>query len=171
MFGNQNWKVKVAYAGFGCLFGSLCTIMGMLASPVTAQRDKFGNIECTSLRIVDGDGETKVALGVGERGGFVGVFDKDGEEWKAALRVGEHGGFVSARGNDGLSGAALSGYEHGGFVVVAGKDGVRNAQLSVNERGGAVRVYGKDGNPKVGLGVTEHGNGSVNTWDKDGNRQ
>ena len=149
MFGNQNWKVKVAYAGFGCLFGSLCTIMGMLASPVTAQRDKFGNIECISLRIVDGDGETKVALGVGERGGFVGVFDKDGEEWKAAL----------------------SGYEHGGFVVVAGKDGVRNAQLSVNERGGAVRVYGKDGNPKVGLGVTEHGNGSVNTWDKDGNRQ
>ena len=54
----QNWKVKRAYAGFGCLFGSICTIMGMLASPVTAQKDKFGEIECTNLTVVDGEAST-----------------------------------------------------------------------------------------------------------------
>ena len=54
MFRIQNWKVKLDYAGLGCQFGSLCVKMGMLASPVTAQRDKFGEIECTKLTVVDG---------------------------------------------------------------------------------------------------------------------
>ena len=39
------------------LFGQrdkLGDIDGMLASPGTAQRDKFGDIECTSLTVVDG---------------------------------------------------------------------------------------------------------------------
>ena len=57
MFSIQNWKVKVAYAGCGCLFGSFCTKMGMLASPVIAHKDKFGDIECTSLKVVGKSGD------------------------------------------------------------------------------------------------------------------
>lgn len=51
MFTLQNLKTKLVYIGFGSFFGCLCTIIGMLLSPVTAQRDKFGEIECTSLTV------------------------------------------------------------------------------------------------------------------------
>ena len=34
----------------------------MLASPVTAQRDKFGHIECTGLTVVDADGVPMIVL-------------------------------------------------------------------------------------------------------------
>lgn len=78
MFTLQNWKTKLVYIGFGSFFGCLCTIIGMLASPVTAQRDKFGEIECTSLRIVDAQSNLKIFLGSINSGGTVTIYSKDG---------------------------------------------------------------------------------------------
>ena len=148
MFKVQNWKVKLVYAGFGCLFGSLCTIMGMLASPVTAQRDKFGEIECTRLVVVDPEtGKTGAVLFVDEDGGTVAAFGKEGES-AAALRVNEHGGRVSAIGKDGQSGALFRVTEHGGRVHLQGK-----------------------GEGKAVMSINEYGNGAVSTWDKNGYRQ
>ena len=148
MFTLQSWKVKFAYAGFGCLFGSLCTIMGMLASPVTAQKDKFGEIECTSLKIVDG--------------GDVRVFGNDG---KLIVRLGmtmlgDDGGTVGLDGNvDGNDGKVYDGF--GGEVVVYGTDGKAQARLGAGGFGGKVDVYSRDGywgkgglwKEKAGLGV------------------
>ena len=37
-----NWKNSLACASFGSIF----TIFGMIFSPIDAQRDKFGEIEC-----------------------------------------------------------------------------------------------------------------------------
>ena len=45
MFNSNNWQIKLVYAGLG----GLLMLIGMLLSPVTAQRDKFGEIECTKL--------------------------------------------------------------------------------------------------------------------------
>ncbi len=39
MCNSQHWKIKLVYIGFGSLFGCLCTIIGMLASPATAQKN------------------------------------------------------------------------------------------------------------------------------------
>ena len=173
----QSWKVKLVYIGFGTVFGCLCTIIGMLASPVTAQRDKFGEIECTSLRVVDEDGVPRVEIAVSggdcgvividkdgvpkadlsvdeHHGGYVGVYDKTGKS--AALRVGIYGGRVAVNGKD-EQGALLSVDEHGGFLRVEGKDREPKAGIGVTEHGGSVRVYGKDRKSKVALGVTEHG--------------
>ena len=84
----------------------------MLASPVTAQRDKFGEIECTKLTVVDADGRKRVIL----------TFD-------------EHGGAVVAFGKDGESQAGLRGYDDGS-VGVYGKDGnCRWFSLSMNAAG------------------------------------
>ena len=88
MYKLQNWKTKLVYIGFGSFFGCLCTIMGMLVSPVTAQRDKFGDIECTSLRIVDKNGKWKASLGVDEHGGYMRVYDSIGNR---VLNVNGHG--------------------------------------------------------------------------------
>ena len=45
----------------GGVIGSLLT--ALLVSPVTAQRDKFGVIECSELRVIDADGNVVVKLG------------------------------------------------------------------------------------------------------------
>ena len=65
MFSREHWQIKLAYAGFGALL----LFMGMLLSPVTAQRDRFGEIECSKLRVVDADGNTRVVLTTDEHGG------------------------------------------------------------------------------------------------------
>ena len=55
MFSREHWQIKLVYAGFGALL----LFIGMLLSPVTAQRDKFGEIECTSLAVVDAAGRLR----------------------------------------------------------------------------------------------------------------
>lgn len=70
MFNSQHWKIKLVYIGFGSLFGCLCTIIGMLASPATAQRDKFQEIECTKLTLIDPlTGKSTAVLWTGAHGG------------------------------------------------------------------------------------------------------
>ena len=126
--------------------GFLFAVIGMLLSPVTAQRDKFGEIECTRLTVVDADGKTRVNLTTDEYGGVVSAFGKDGK-LAAWLCVNEHGGRVAAYGKDGKSRAALGVIEHWGFVQVKGK-GEAMAVMSINEYGnGAVFTYDKNGNP------------------------
>ena len=73
MFSRQDWQIKLVYAGFGALL----LFIGMLLSPVTAQRDKFDEIECTKLTVVDQDGKMRVRLTTDEHGGHVKVWDKD----------------------------------------------------------------------------------------------
>ena len=68
-------KEKLAYL----IGGRLLVAVGMTLSPVTDQRDKFGEIECTKLTVVDADGKAGVILGITEHGGHVAAFGKDGE--------------------------------------------------------------------------------------------
>ena len=140
--------------------GGLLMLIGMLASSVFmsslfAQRDKFGEIECTKLTVVDG--------------GQVVVFGKDGKPG-ALLGVDEYGGGLNVFGKDGKSGAMLNVNEHGGSVSVFGKDVKLRVWLNVKEHGGVVSVYGK-GEGKAVMGINEYGNGAVSTWDKNGYRQ
>ena len=142
----MNTRAKFGYMAFG---GALVFLgmVGAMMSPLTAEKDKFGEIECTRLTVVDADGKRGVLLTTDEDGGFVYAFGKDGQS-AAVLRVDEHGGRVSAIGKDGKSGAWLNVGEHGGHVQVNGKgEGV--AAMSINE----------------------YGNGAVSTWDKNGYRQ
>ena len=115
--------------------GGLLMLIGMLASSVFmpnlfAQRDKFGLIECTELRVLGKDGLPfpKVALGVDEHGsGLVSVYGKDATP-KVALGVGdEHGsGSVVVTGKDISMGVSITvDDEHGGLVGIIGKDGIK----------------------------------------------
>ena len=90
MFSRQDWQNKLVYAGFGALL----LFIGLLLSPATAQRDRFGEIECAKLREVDADGNTRVILTTDEDGGVVDAYGKDGKSG-AGLGVGEHGGKFS----------------------------------------------------------------------------
>lgn len=168
MFTFQNWKVKLAYAGFGCLFGSLCTIMGMLASPVTAQRDKFGEIECTKLTVLGFDGTLGLVLGVGEHGGIVNTYSNDGKSG-VRISIDEYGGVVGVISNKKTK-VSLHADEHRGSVNVYDKGMRYGGILSVDKYGGFFMLDGK-GEGKVAIGINEYGNGVVSTWDKNGYRQ
>lgn len=132
--------------------GGLLMFIGMLASSVFmpslfAQRDKFGDIECTRLAVVDADGKLMALVGRNEHGGEVAVLDKDGK-----LQ------------------ALLDTTERGGRTSVYVKGGKAAASLFANEHGGHVAAYGR-GKGMAAMSVNQYGNGSVSTWDNNGNRQ
>ena len=163
----------------------------MLLSPVTAQREKFDQIECRGLKVVDGEGRSLITLNdslmvfrgsiiiSGEnppgmpagilslRGGHVYVLGRDGKS--VELGIDKHGGFVQLDAK-GESKVAIRIDEHGGVVAAHGKDGKSIAGLGVDEHGGHVQVKGKS-EGQVTIGINEFGNDAVSTWDKNGYRQ
>ena len=57
----MNTKHYMVISGImGGVIGSLLT--ALLVPPVTAVRDKFGEIECRSLRVVDKHGQSRILL-------------------------------------------------------------------------------------------------------------
>ena len=179
----------------GGIIGSVLT--ALLISPAKAHRDKFGEIECTRLAIVDAEGNERILLSTNlsehvlshkvtaqgvrvsdtkvrvlgtEYGGRVQVYDEDGAT-VVLLDSDKLGGYITVSGKDGISGVQLKNLEHGGFIGASGKNAVSGVSLGLREHGGFVDVKGKNAIPSVLLGIDEHGNGAVSTWDKNGYRQ
>ena len=117
----MNTREKFRYMAFG---GALVFLgmLGAMMSPLTAEKDKFGEIECTRLTVVDADGKTMVSLTTNATGGDVGTYSSDGLS-SASLGITEHGGIVTAFGKDGQSAAIVRVDEHGGIVTALGKEG------------------------------------------------
>ena len=81
MFNSQHWQIKLVYATFGL---SMCTIIGMLLSPVTAQK-AMETIQCSRLEVVDAEGTVRVTITTDEQGGVVTAYGKNGHS-EASLR-------------------------------------------------------------------------------------
>ena len=166
MFSREHWQIKLTFAGFGAFL----LFIGMMLSPVTAQRDKFGAIECTRLAVVDADGNERVIL----RTGGVDTRDEDGM-LAVVLDTDEHvGGRVFAYSKDESSSAVLNGSyfaiinagkvrvalssgRHGGRVIANGNNPNSSASLGINEQGGNVIISGKDGESLASMGFDERG--------------
>lgn len=136
----MNTKHYLVISGIvGGVIGSLLT--AVLVSPVTAQRDKFGEIECRKLTVVDEEGMPIVKLTDMRFGPRVIIYGKDFKP-KVAIGVndGDHGG-VEVLG-DYNSGVTLGIDEYGGFVEVSGKDLLSAAALKFDQDGKAtVRTW------------------------------
>ncbi len=176
----MNTREKFRYMAFGAalmFLGMLLTLM----SPLTAQKDRFGEIECTKLTVVDGEGKASVVL-TGEDGldhvwPFaetpvpVVIYDRGirlTDSNKESLRL--KGGRVDVYDKDIKAHASLHVDDHGGRVIAFGKDWRSHAVLSISEYGGRVEVNSKGDGTAV-MGINEFGNGAVSTWDKNGYRQ
>ena len=115
--------------------------------PLIAQRDDvFGDIQCTGLTVVDKQGNVAVALDTDDANQVL-VNDK---QRKRAV--------------------ALSSSLIGNMVAVYNKQGKEAVELTDTEYGGRFNVYNNQGKKRAGMGVNEYGNGTVNTWDKNGYR-
>ena len=89
----MNFRQKLIYTALG---GGLM-LVGMLLTtitPLTAQKDVFGDITCSSLTVVDTDGIERIRLSVDEHGADVSIVDKD------------QGAGVHLKANDGSLGGA-----------------------------------------------------------------
>ena len=72
----------------------------------------------------------------------------------------------------GLVKEALDTDEHGGFVEVFAKKGHESKMsIGVDNHGDSVAVQGYKRKAETVIGITQYGNGAVNTWEKNGNRQ
>ena len=184
MFNTGSWKQKAGLMALGSIF----TIVGMMFSPVTAQKDKFGKIECTELTVVDPvTGGIRSILGGNDVGGEIEVYGND-RKCKVRLSVLVNGGRINVLGPDEESGVSLlapanlasvlvSGKElavrlsmdgeHGGRVEVSDTAGKPVAGLTVDEHGGRVVVYDSELKSAASLGVQD-GGGRVEVWNKDG---
>ncbi len=190
----MNTKQKLSYMVVGGIIGVVGMVIGMSVLSVSAARDNFGDIECTSLRVVDKDrrsvveisafghggivrvrghdGMTRAALSVGANGGVVAVSDNDGMP-RASLYVRKNGqgGGIAVVGRDGKTKAGLNEAEHGGVVAVYDSNDEVRAGLYVKAHGGVVTVHGNEGNSGAAvLHVNEYGNGVLSLWDKRGYR-
>ena len=162
MFNSNNWQFKLVYTGFG----GFLMLIGMLLSPVTAQREKFGEIVCTKLSVVDKDGIPVVILSSVENGGTCSVLNTDGEVFighkvdpyyldvkGVFIGISERGGSVQVVGKDWKSQAVLGVDEQGGNVAAYGNDLRSAVKLATDEHGGHVTINGKDGKSRVFLGI------------------
>lgn len=158
MFNNQHWQIKLVYAGFG----GFLMLIGMLLTPVTAQRDKYGHIVCTSLTVVDALGKEKVFLNDNVHGGFVGVIGNDGKS-TAGLTIDERGGLIVTTCTDGKPGVVIGVVEHGGRIGVSGKTGEAIVAVGINEHGGVIDAFGIDGTSRASLGISSYGGYAITT--------
>lgn len=170
--------------------GGVLVAFGMIISPLNAQKDKFGEIECTKLTVVDETG-TVITLTSKEQGGAVYVYGKYTLKPLLILTADEDGGSVSAYGQNGQNAVYLGADADGGSVSTYGQDGQTGVRLGSNTDGGSVNVYcdgiewlglyaktharggaigvsGKDGKTRCLLGVTESGDGTLGLWNNNG---
>lgn len=117
MFNSQYWQIKLVYAGLGGLF----TIIGMLLSPVTAQK-ALDTIQCSKLVVLDAEGIARVTISTDDQGGVVTAYGKDGHS-EASLRAEEDGGRVAVVGKDGQTRAFLFTDPHTGRIGTIDKFG------------------------------------------------
>jgi len=146
----------------------------MLASPATAQRDEFQEIECTRLTLIDPlTGRTSAELRTDLHGGLLFLYGAKDNRGGAKLAVDKHGGQLLMFSNEKVGGshvsAALGTAEDGtGRFSVDHKNG-GHVFMSVADEGGFVSIYGAQ-HKKIlaGIGVSDDGEGGlidVNRYD------
>lgn len=178
----MNTKYYLAISGIvGGIIGSLLT--ALLVPPVTAQRDKFGHIECTKLTVVDGEGTARVVMSggawdsstpfgsedlkhagvfIGRAGLYSGVVDVYGD-WSHPMgvlqEIANESPEIVNEGEEPEQFQLPEGLEGLPAFIVPGGENTRNVDQDPMEP-----LMGYDG--KVRIGVDTHG-GFVSAWNFD----
>lgn len=177
----MNTKHYLMISGIvGGVIGSLLT--ALLVSPVTAQRDKFGHIECTGLTVIDEGGKPRVVLSGGAWDSSTPFGSEDLKHAGVFIgRAGLYSGVVDVYGDwshpMGVLQEIANQYPElvdEGVKPLLNSEGMGyngTVRLAVDQLGGFVKAwtFDKDGKPgaKAELTTTEHG-GNVSVWSAKG---
>lgn len=168
----MNTKHYLVISGIvGGVIGSMLT--SLLVPPVTAQRDKYGEIECRKLTVVDEDGKTMAIIGTGDHGGGrinlldnVGLSTVELNASQVFMGSVRHEGSIRVYGEGEGDSRAYTSIE-GHWVWIYG-EGEWNMRDSAVVTAGYVCIKSsiKTGSNSVNMQVTEDG-GSVDVRAKD----
>ncbi len=156
----MNFQRNLIYIALGA------AIMFLGMSNTRRPNATFDTVKCKQLRIVDEEGNARVIITTDDKGGIIGVYDKDRETstHQVGLLIGEHGGAIAVTGKNGAINLLTS--EKGGVFTIDDRDDSTKVTLYSYEDSGGISVGGKD---KGDIGVSLHGRGTIHTYDKDGN--
>lgn len=154
-------KEMLFAAVIGGIVGAVLAMVGVVVLPLGAQSnsEKFGEIVCTGLKVIDLDGKKRITvdpvMGIIVDDPAMGIFVTQGEGVAAAMSVKKHGGLVDVYGKDGNSRVTMGIEEGGGFFnVYYGKDWKSKvATVGTNEHGGTVQVSNRLGKEVGVMGV------------------
>ena len=163
----MNKRERLKYMVIGVVLSVAVLLIGMAVSPLTAQRDRFGDVTCTSLTVVDKDGKSVVRIFPGSEGGDVFIYAKE-EELRVTMAAKKAGGGVLVFDKRGYPVTRMVVNELGNEISLSSENG--SAYMKIGEYGGRVGVLGK-GKGEAAMAVNEYGNGGISTWDKHGYRQ
>ena len=149
MFNTGSWKQKAGLMALGSVF----TIIGMLFAigmlpSVTAQRDKFGEIECTKLTLIDPlTGKITAELRTDVHGGLLYLFGSNENRGMVTLEADKHGGRLTMFSNEKVGATHVSASmwtsEDGtGVVAIRHKNGGK-VLVSATSLGGFMSIMGK----------------------------
>ena len=179
MFNTGSWKQKAGLMALGSVF----TIIGMLFAfgmlpSVTAQRNKFQEIECTKLTLIDSvTGKTTAKLETDEHGGLLYLYGANDNRGSAQLSVDKNGGRLFMFSNEKLGNAHISismgTSEDGTGVVSINHRNGGQSFISATNNGGFVSISG--GNHKnnlASIAVTDDGDsGMISVYRYDRGKQ
>ena len=160
----MNTKQKLAYIAIG----GLLVATGMIISPLNAQKDKFGEIECTKLTVVDDGGtprvilttdfhrdyndhlidrkEAEVFIFADEYSANVSVLNSDNKGGSVTLQThGGGGASVTVYGKNGYGSVEIISHDLGGHVTITNNEGYNVGTFKANPDGGYVSVYNRGG--------------------------
>ena len=130
----MNSKHYLVISGIvGGVIGSLLT--ALLVSPVTAQRDKFGEIECRKLTVVNVEGMPMVELSEelslgGINQGKVVVNSRENDASVELSACAYYGGEVKLSGQNGTAAVRLYADRYGGNLSLKDKNGDEGVSMS-----------------------------------------
>lgn len=143
--------------------GAAIMFLGMSS---TRRDATFDTVVCKKLWIVDEESKARVIITTDDKGGIIGIYDKDRETStrQVGLLIGEHGGAIALTGKNGAINLLTD--KKGGVVTIDDSDDSTKLILYAYEDSGGISVGGKN---KGDIGVSLHGRGTIHTYNKDGN--
>ena len=173
----MNTKQKFSYMVVGGTFTLVGLLIGMIVSPITAQKDTFGEITCIGLTVVDENGIERVKLGKKEKG------TRGSDQYGIVVRD-KKNKYPIAMYSDDLLGAGVEIYDNNGKItiqngrVVATRTKGSEGNLTTTIGGGWISIFGEYGslignmlvmgaNSDGGGYIILSGNGAVSSWDKN----
>ncbi len=140
----MNFQQKLIYTVLGA------SIMFLGMSGTRHPNAIFDTVKCKQLLIVDEDSKNCVIVSTDDKGGIIGVYDKDDSTstHQVGLLIGKHGGAITVTGTNGAINLRTS--DKDAIVIIGGRDD-------------RTSVDGKD-DTKIIL----RGRGTIHTYDKNG---
>ena len=161
----MNFLQKLGYTALGGAISIISILTVTFLTPITADNDNFGDINCRGLTIIGKDGTKRIRLTPDGVGGRLGIFGGTEDKREiAGIYAHEYGSGVHLGRINGISTNSFSVDDNGGKLILSsnltGKTDISKFEvIELNFEGehGAQISVKNNMNPAIQMGSGEHG--------------